>query len=412
MLNFTLDLGGFYLRKIDYAVPAKCPTANDYTLKLVLILAKARGELAVWDDYLNRCLLSLDSNFQKLLGLPSLKGKSKAEAEKIIKSLAFSSALRERLLSMWNIKYSNDEFENDLHDLKELVAAESKALTAPQSFFAAKKVWYRIKDSKKLQGSFLKKILEILSALRVKNIEWARRALSEALFIDPYQFALEIDPAHFTPEELADYKKNVVLAIKIMASKLPKETFVQMYVNALASLTGDEVLIKLRDDLGYRWSLVDIRNFTKDRMVGSTFPHVWFTALSGRTTQVEIDTYLDSALDVQKLSKWSWDKLWLFRVYFPAGAKLREEIYSQLVELAKTSSANFHQRLLLTQLAENSTVKRELRQEIEFYRLPTFQLKREFYRELFFSGHAPEFALYQLWSMGDIGEDGLLWFAI
>ncbi len=405
-------MGGFYLRKVDYTVPAKCPSPKDYTLKLVLILAKARGELSVWDEYLNRCLLSLDANFQKLLGLPSLAGKTFEEAEKIIKSHSFPSGLKERLLSTWKIKYSNDDFKNDVNDLKELVEAESKALTAPQSFFAAKKVWYRIKDSDRLQGSFLKKILEILSALRVKNIEWARRALSEALFIDPYQLALEIDPAYFSPEELSEYKGNVIQAIKIMANKLPKETLVQMYVNVLAGLTGDESLVKLRDELGYRWSLVDIRNFTKDRMVGSAFPHVWFAALSGRTTQVEIDSYLDSALDAQKLSKWSWDKLWLFRVYFPAAPKLREEIYSELVELAKVAKPNFHQRLLLTQLAENSTIKRELRQEVELYQLPTFQLKREFYRELFFSGHAPEFALYQLWSMGDISEDGLLWFAM
>ncbi len=376
------------------------------------MLAKSRGELSTWDDYLNRCLLSLETNYQKLLGLPSLKGKTLNEVEAILKQISFPQSLKDQIISTWKLKYKNDQFQQDLDELKELVAAESKALTAPQSFFAAKKVWYRIKDSPNLQGSFLKKLLEMLSALRVKNIEWARRALSEALFIDPYQFALEVDPAHLEGSELADYKKQVVEAIKIIAAKLPNETLVQMYVNALASLTGDEALVKLRDEMGYRWSLVDIRNFIKDRMVGSAFPHVWFAALSGRTTQVEIDSYLDSALEVQKLSKWTWDKLWLFRVFFPASTKIRSEIYSQIKELGNISKPNFHQRLLLVQLAENATVKRELRESVPMYQLPTFQIKREFYRELFSSGRAPQFALYQLWFMGDIGEDGLLWFAI
>lgn len=376
------------------------------------MLAKARGELSQWDEYLNKCLLSLDSNFQKLLGLPSLKGKTLTEVEKIIRPLNMPGALKERLVLTWKIKYQNDDFRNDIEDLGHLVNSEARALTAPQSFFAAKKVWYRIKDSKSLEGSFLKKLLEILSALRVKNTEWARRALSEALFIDPYQFALEINPAHLNAEELTEYKKNVIQALNIIATKLPKETLVEMYLNALASLTGDESLVKLRDELGFRWSLVNIRNFIKDRLVGNAFPHVWFAALSGRTTQIEIDAYLDSALDVQKISKWDWDMLWLFRIYFPSAPKLRSEIYSQLEKLAENAKSIYHKRLLLVQLAENNIIKRELRDKVELYQVPTFQLKREFYRELFASGLAPQFALYQLWSMGDISEDGLLWFAI
>lgn len=373
------------------------------------MIAKKRNELSVWEPYLDKCLMGMDTTFQKLFNIGSLQGKSMLEVEKTLRMMGINGGLKENILKVADFKYREDVLEADLKDLHELVSTYGQGQTAPQNFFLAKKVWYRIKDQAP-QNYFLKKLLEVLAALRVGNDAWAKRALGEAIFIDPYQYALEINPIHLSPEKLSSYKSDLTQALKILNEKLKKEPIVQMYINTLAGQTNDDAILKVRDELGFRWSLVDIRNFIKDRIVGSSYPHVWFVALSGRTTQNEIDNYFESALDVQKMEKWEWYKMWLFRSFLPNDENLRKIIFEKLDQFEE--ELTLHRKLLLTQMAENQTIKRELKDKIDLYSKPTFQLKREFYRSLFYSGEAPYFALFQLWSMGDISDESLLWLAI
>lgn len=373
------------------------------------MIAKSRNELAAWDSYLDKCLLGMDTEFQKIFNVGSLKGKSMIEIEKTLKMMSITGPLKDNILRIAEIKYERSPIQADLKDLQELVSAQDQGLTAPQSFFMAKRIWDRIKAESD-ENHFLKKLLEVLVALRVGNDAWAKRALGEATFIDPYQFALEINSAAIEANALSALRENIAKAVTILAKEMKDEPIVAMYINTLAGQTNDELILKARDDLGFRWSLIDIRNLIGDRLVGSSYPHVWFVALSGRTTQNEIDNYFSKALDVQKIEKWPWYKFWLFRTYFPNETKLREVIYSKLEQLSGSKSD--HKKLLLVQMADNPTVKRELKGRVSDYSKPTFQLKREFYRSLFYEGTAPYFALFQLWSMGDISDEGLLWLAI
>jgi hypothetical protein len=243
-----------------------------------------------------------------------------------------------------------------------------------------------------------------------QNTTLVKKIVIEVVELPPYEGIFSLSPED--AGELQD-RESLQKAIGFILSqtllsleKIGEHDLTKMFTSRIDGHFGQGTTTIWPDN--YReedWSLALIRQKTHSKMLAKRYFSYWFFEMLGRTSDIEIKSFMDQTLDEETLSEFSLSHLWVFINHLPSGKKEREQVI-QLVKRAYYSK-ELSDRFMAITLLSQPAIKQALAVLDPTFARPLFQLERAYYTELLENGIARKFAYAHLWRLGDRSRDYL-----
>lgn len=307
------------------------------------------------------------------------------------------------------------DFKDEIQDLK--VQALKNRIIYLKSYIDFLQRLNKFLNSKILDRSMANKLIEEISNfppnlitdlyqvgiyIKVFNEGRAERLLKE-IIRRPYSyyvfrpFPISVNgnlPSFF------NFEGNI---LKFLNKNLKKENsdFLFLYLEKLWPALNSGL-----EDFKISFSLQEIRSFSSSFKKGATFPTLWRESLASRSSNKDIQNFMETVWDFHFQIDEFHSILWTFGFHTPSKRKIREKAFVELNELLNSSS--IHDKLLLTTILENEEIFNFLKRR-EIIQKPLFLLKRSFYKELYKDSNYSKVAALMLFFQGERTLENAVW---
>jgi hypothetical protein len=166
----------------------------------------------------------------------------------------------------------------------------------------------------------------------------------------------------------------------------------------------------LRMNLDIAWSLADIRRYVKSVNFGQRYPGFWYRILNRRSNELEVDFFLSTLHDEDRMRSLGMNELWILLEKIPYQEKKKNILVERLFEIWKSKSA--YGRYLVLKFLEDKQIKFEFEKKDATFKRALFQIKKETFTAVHSEGKAELLMIYELITLGDYQEqflEQLLW---
>ena len=293
------------------------------------------------------------------------------------------------------------------------MALFSEALELPQYFPRKQDRMIRsralLKQMAPIKSNFWRNWIELALSLHTSNTGWMHKIVRQILTTGQAQIFF-----HTPRGDLNDSDKNkmhqlLASAIQKFVQKSGDVRLGRILSSKMGEFSGKKTL-SWSAPYYDNWPLSELRAMGKKGPYARHYFDFWYSKYLGRTSELERKTFLREILSERTIRKAHPSQLWVFADGLPDRAPLHDALMEKLKVFWK--SENLYQRFVVVRLLSNDSLKEKLAKEIPELSRPTFQIEREFFRQLLRSGDAPELALYHLIRLGDLDHQALWWQAL
>lgn len=266
----------------------------------------------------------------------------------------------------------------------------------------------RINYKEKVEGiplAFWRNLFSINLALAADNRPWLTKLLRSLGQVSPHLF--EVYGLPFVKEERKMVRDYILELLEKLRDRKVDLERVKIVAKKMEQLGRTDEFEEIASELDADWSLSELRGLFRNPLWKDEYFDFWYSLILGRTTQAEIDSKLRSVLDQSLVEKAPFSQLWVFESYLPPDEDVRKILYSRLKERWRRGTLLDTYEVL--EILKLPPVKNALAHDLKDFNRAGFQLSRDFFIRLLNSGQSSEFALYQLYSLGDKKSDHLWW---
>lgn len=255
---------------------------------------------------------------------------------------------------------------------------------------------------------FWKNLFSLNLAMASKNHPWLTQLIKNLGQTSPYFF--EVYGPSFSESERKMVRDYILELIEKVKDRTDDELRIKVLARKVSQLGKTEDFQEIADELDAQWSLSELRDLFQNPLWKNEYFDFWYSLIKERTTQAEVDSKLRSVLTGSLVSSAHFSQLWVFDSYLPANKKVRKVLYSRLEE--KWSKGDMLDTYQILELLKMAPIKSAMSKKVSDLNRANFQLTREFFIRLLNSGRSSQFALYQLYRLGDKDSDHLWWLVL
>lgn len=379
---------------------------RNYEVELTLLLNKLNDQKDLSASYLAKCQLLLDPEFERLLNLEDQHLRSDETFKKFLEEAELPAPRINELSEIYQKIKSQKQMPSLLILLEEFLKWEPQNKERSQVYRRSRDFQNELE---KHPPGYLKKLGEVLLAIKIDNESWALNKLVEFFNIHPARLGFDLYRQVFTQEWDQQRHDKLILSLGIEVTKYFKKKYpeeMDIFMTSLKQTVDSRIFSSLTQGFGTDWSLARLRESVEKGQRARQYPSFWFSQLSYRTSSGQIDQFLRDLFTNTQRYPLSPEALWIFAENFPRLEKEREH----LVDVAlNTEQEDFYYRYLVLHLLENGAFKKLIESKKKKFNRPLFQLKRQTLRQGLKNLRAPEWMLFELLKLGDYQKD-YLWY--
>lgn len=255
---------------------------------------------------------------------------------------------------------------------------------------------------------FWRDLFALNLALASNNKPWFSQLIRRLGQTSPHYF--QVNGVLFQNEERKMVRDYILELLEKLNDRNIDNERIKIFAKKISQLGKTERFKEIADELDAQWSLSELRGLFLNPLWKSEYFDFWYSLIDGRTSQAEVDSKLRNVLSKQLVQSASFSQFWVFERYLPPDEAVREVLYSRVKDRWKRGSLlETHQVLEILRM---TPVKTAVAKEAKDLNRASFQLSREFYIRLLNSGHSTQYALYQLFKLGDKQIDHLWWLVL
>ncbi len=383
----------------------KCPVANSFQF-LYAVLASDL-EASVIEKELSNCHFNFSRDELKMLQLAKMP---KLERRKWVKSSmnklpeVDQAAIKTILL----LRENKAQQQIIVDKFNEYVEFLSRSPSESQLYRFNEELLFLCQQN--VKGSILAQLLEVLVALSIDNQALAKKNFSQILQRNLMQIVFFLDPSLFiNKQDKLRYQNNMRRAMVYIFDHLEDKIFAQLAINYFAIFDQSEATLRLIKNGDADWSLSDIRKILQKPIYGEFFFLPWFYILQSRAQEQEVELFVETYLTPDVVSRLQLDLIPVIAMYFPKNEIVRQRIL-EIIKQNYDARSVFHRFQLIESLKIPYLAKGLVSRPTSL-RGATFQLERNFYRELLEFHGIADFSLFNLVRLGEQNSK-LLWWLI
>ncbi len=260
----------------------------------------------------------------------------------------------------------------------------------------------------KISLSFWRDLFSLNLALASKNKPWLTQLIRRLGQVSPHYF--RVNGVSFYNEELKMVRDYMLELMEKLIDREADEQRVKILARKISLLGKTSEFKEIGDEVDADWSLSELRSFFLNPLWKNEYFDFWYYLIEGRTSQAEIDSKLRNILTYDLVKDASFAQLWVLESYLPPDEKVREVLYSRIKD--RWGRGTLLDTYEVLEILKMTPVKAAVSKEVKDLNRASFQLAREFYIRLINSGHSSQYALYQLYRLGDKQSDHLWWLVL
>ena len=401
---------GFLFSEKSGSFDDDCSKINSYLSKLVIITSTHLKNKDDVKEYLEKCKNNKNDLIFHLNYIASSDNREESLLQ-ILSTPGFGIKEKVRLRSIYKIKKKNRTRFSFWKELKTVIdfkleGKEDKFETRSRNFQFLRE---QKKKLGKIKNPLFKNLFELSLAVQTNNTSWMIALSNKIIKSGPLELALTWNnqDEKVSKEEQIQLLKSLVTKLK---GKVGDLLVVKILVDRLVQL-GQSVEYKtLLNDFDADWSLTDLREITSSLGVAQEYFDFWYAKFVNRTSENEINQFLKRVLNIETINKAQASQLWIFQHYLPKDQKLRENITKRF-EKMWASNYFYHRYIVLRSISLEPWKRLLIKKNSEFNRA-LFQLERDFFHEVLETGVAVDYALFQLYRLGDKDDQNLWWYVL
>lgn len=350
----------------------------------------------------------MDKEFLTLLNISPEELESEKTFRKYLIEAGTNRNTREYALDIYRKKRVHSNQKKIISKLVELSILEVPKTMTPEKY---KKLYSYLKEVEELDDDHpLKHFVNLSVALRTDNEEWIRKASLKIINTSSLQYAIFIDPRKFTKKIYIQMVEAIFDTLKLTKSKVDDPMITKMLVTRLIFFLPNKYKDRFKSEFNGNWSLNELREVVANRKYGQSAIGLWFNVLENRTTEAEVNRFLDRILRVKTLKKLPLEEFWILKHFYPGGDR-REVLETRLASFGK-SNASVHDNLILNEILDKEPIKKKLEELNPNFKKPLFMVKRDIFQSILQSGYPSQFALYNLFLLGEKDPKLFWWFIL
>ncbi|MFZ8932655.1 MAG: hypothetical protein ACO20H_06415 [Bacteriovoracaceae bacterium] len=263
-----------------------------------------------------------------------------------------------------------------------------------KKFKIRKEILQKIKT---MPNGLLRSLAEGFLALKLSNKAWAHKEISKIINTNFTKVIFEIDLN--SEKEAKLLLEDITFLVNEIIKYKENKDIGNLLLHYMALLSDGENFKNKINEKDVNWSLQEMRVLAKDYTYGIKNLGFWFYMIGKRAFKQEALTYFTDFFNESffkyKLSRYAW----LLQYGRPLDPEFRAKFYRSVV--ADHMNSGIYSQYLLIRLLEIEEIKSELVKKDPYYKKPPFSLKRNFFRKLVKSGKYLDFAIYELYLLGD-----------
>lgn len=354
------------------------------------------GKKELISDNLSKCINVLPPEFKLMINFP-YEG-SVEDASEYLAQNKVSTKETLRILSIWRIKKQIIEEKKNIFEIIELFKNDEH-LASPQK---RQKVLAKISA---IKTDFWRNFFEFSLASRAKNMPWAQRLKLDLMKYSPYWTLIK--GVQYSQTEERELEKFFIQEINNFSSLVDSGEQIKILAHRLNQMGLGDSFENLSDEFDSDWSLTDLRERVKNPLLRTEFFDFWYLVLMNRTSEAELKEKMRGMITIKTLYGMEDGQLWPFEYTFSGVEKKREIIIKRLNKMWNSKEPIDQYTVL--RVSQNPVVKKLLSEINSNFQRANFQIKREFFKDVLYSGYSTDVAMYELILLGDKDNNHLWW---
>ncbi len=350
----------------------------------------------------------MDKSFLILLNLSKSDLRDSKTLSKYLVSSGANIEQQKTVLSIFELKR---KFNKQVSLVERFIEVSSIAIENPPKTLKYKDLYSHLKFAEDVPiQNPLRLLLELSVALRTDNKEWVRKLGKRLVNTSDLQFASYIEPRKFTNKLYLQYIEALFDTLNLMKVKKFDPMLVRMIATRLIFFLPTKEKSRFTSYFNANWSLNELREFVTSREYGQSGIGLWFNVLENRTTKSEVNNFLDGVLKKSAIKRMPREEFWILKYFYPGDD--RRELLDKRLEKFVKKTTSIHDSLVLSEILEKEAIQKTLGKFDKSYMRPLFKVKRDVYQEVLRSGLPSQFALYNLFLLGEKDTDLFWWYVL
>jgi len=362
----------------------------------------------MYDEFINKCFLEMDKDFLTLLNISQEELETEETFKKYLIEAGTNRNTREYALNIYKKKRAHANQEKIISKFVEVSTLEVPKTMTPEKY---KKLYSYLKEVEELDENHpLKHFVDLSVALRTDNNEWIKRVSLKIINTSSLQYAIFIDPKKLSKKIFIQLVEALFDTLKLTKSKIEDPMITKMLVTRLTFFLPNKYKSRFKSEFNGNWSLNELREAVSNRKYGQSAIGLWFNVLENRTTEAEVNRFLDKILRVKTLKKLPVEEFWILKHFYPGGE--RRAVIEKRLASFNQSRDSVHDKLILNEILSKEPIKKKLEVIDPKFKKPLFKVKRDLFQSVLQSGYPSQFALYNLFLLGEKDPKLFWWFIL
>lgn len=374
------------------SVPSSCLEFNKNDVLFFYLALQGRDEK--WNEFYNKCQHLLNLKSQKTVSTFLKFGES---------NIDFSDTYFSKKKYDDYLKQSTEK-DQIVDIISNFWLVRSKENDSPYQTYKS-----IIKEASHYPQSFYINLLHVIIFQKTLNIGAAKKHFYEASRFIPIQLSFQHRSCALKKTEQEGFEKSVTRLFRLLPIKEVDEISVRILrekMQIFSQLAGKSLFSFPVEE---RFTVSELR-----KMASSAFDkkrHSNFIAeqMADRLTGNEINDYIRSLLDTIIFSRLDDLDMKSFYYHFPTNHQNADLLVRKVEKMLRDKNlfSNYQGIILL----ENKSLKNKIAQRNKKFARPLFQIKRDFFHDLYREKKAVPLAIYHLLELGEFDFNFLWWLA-
>lgn len=350
----------------------------------------------------------MDKDFLALLNLSDRDLSSQVDFEKYLTEAGVDKKNRLMALNVYKNKRQRKSQISVVRKFIELTNLELPKTMTPKKY---QELYSYLRFVEKLDvENPIKHFIELAVALRTDNKQWVRKVSKKIINSSALQYAIFFEPRNMKGKLYLQFIDGIFDTLNILKNDFKDPMLLKMLVTRTLFFIPTKHKKKFNDEFSGNWSLNELREIVSTRKYGQDAIGLWFNVLENRTTATEVNKFLDDTLRKSALKKLPREEFWILRYFYPGGE--RREVLEKRIALFVKDKRSIIDPLILNEILVKEPIQKKLEKIDSRYGRALFKVRREIYQEVLQSGYPSQFALYNLFLLGEKDPELFWWFVL
>lgn len=350
----------------------------------------------------------MDKDFLVLLNIGRGDLGNRKNFQAYLEESGSSEILKKKALKIYDLKRKKKSQEQLVDKFAELSELKLEKNMTPEKY---KALYFYQKFVENLDKDHpLRHLVELGIALRTNNKTWVKKVSQRIATASALQYAVFMNPTELSGKYKIKLIESIYSTLSLMKKEFKDPMLLRILATRFNSLLPSKYKEKFESNFNSNWSLNELREITGSRLYGQFSVGLWFNVLENRTTEAEVNRFLDTVLRRSALRKLPKQDYWILKYFYP-GDERRQKLEAKLASVVKKDTG-VHDKLILSEILEREPIKKSMAKVDPALGRPLFKIKREIYKDVLNTGNPSEFALYNLFLLGEKDPELFWWFVL